>query len=137
MPSAGRQWGVAPNCRANLLSGGVDLGRVAVAADNMLFVYGLHLRDSGSEPVKVALAQINSTVGDLVGTAVAVSVAVCTGVGVGSDPPLFTAIAPAITEPTTATAAMAATTSQGTAPPPLVDGAGATGGGRSWGGTGS
>jgi NAD+ synthase (glutamine-hydrolysing) len=35
----------------------------------MLFVYGLHLRHSGSEPVKVALAQINSTVGDLAGNA--------------------------------------------------------------------
>ena len=35
----------------------------------MLFVYGLHLRQSGPEPVKVALAQINSTVGDLLGNA--------------------------------------------------------------------
>jgi NAD+ synthase (glutamine-hydrolysing) len=35
----------------------------------MLFVYGLHLRLSGSESVKVALAQINSTVGDLAGNA--------------------------------------------------------------------
>ena len=35
----------------------------------MLFVYGLHLRYSGFEPVKVALAQINSTVGDLPGNA--------------------------------------------------------------------
>ena len=35
----------------------------------MLFVYGLHLCQSGFEYVKVAIAQINSTVGDLSGNA--------------------------------------------------------------------
>jgi len=41
----------------------------------MLFVYGLHLCQSGFEYVKVAIAQINSTVGDLAGNARLLAVA--------------------------------------------------------------